>query len=329
MSLASRVTPHATANVLIGGETGTGKELIAHAIHFNGPRARAPFVDVNCAALPVHLVESELFGFEAGAFTDARTAKAGLLETANGGTLFLDEVGDLALDVQAKLLRAVDERRVRRLGATRSIPIDLRIIAASHVELGSAVAEGRFREDLFYRLNVFSIYLPPLRERGDDVLLLAEHFNTTLSQRHGVRPLVLDESARRLLLDHHWPGNIRELRNAIERSVLLGRCDALLSPRTESRQRAAGTLPFPADMDAIQQAAARGMLERCRGNKSAAATALGISRKRLYALLHAGPHPIPVVASPGGLRTPAFVQETVAGSAAARLDPLLWRTSGE
>ena len=287
---ASRIIPRGDATILISGETGTGKELLARAIHYNGPRAAAPFVEINCAALPPGLLEAELFGYEKGAFTDARTAKPGLFESANGGTLLLDEAGELPLELQAKLLTVLQGRTVRRLGSVRPLPIDVRIIAATHVDLARAVREGRFRQDLFYRLSVVPLHLPPLRERGKDVLVLAEHFLKTLSRSYGLEPPQLGRDGEAALLGHDWPGNVRELRNAIERALLLGGSEVrpeelfLASPVAE----AAGDgspLPFPARLDEIERAAARLMLDRVDGNKSLAAETLGISRSRLYRLL--------------------------------------------
>ena len=287
---ASRVIPREVATVLITGETGTGKELLAEAIHTNSPRADRPFIAVNCAAIPATLLEAELFGFEAGAFTDARAAKPGLFEAANGGTLFLDEIGDLPLDLQAKILRVLEDHTVRRLGSVRPIALDVRLIAATYARLDLAVAQGRFRQDLFYRLHVVPIHLPPLRERGEDVLLLAEHFLRVLSARHDLRPPRLNERFRSALLAHDWPGNIRELRNTIERALLLsdGALDAahLLTSASQAASHAAGKLPFPATLDAISQAAVRMAMEATGGNKKAAADLLGISRTRLYRLLN-------------------------------------------
>jgi DNA-binding NtrC family response regulator len=286
---AARVIPHHRASVLITGETGTGKELVAQAIHYNSSRALGAFVDVNCAAIPANLIESELFGYERGAFTDARSAKPGLFEAADGGTLFLDEIGHLPLSVQGKLLKALEEKRVRRLGSLQSRTVDLRIIAATHVDLAAAVQGGEFREDLYYRLTIIPIHLPPLRERGDDVLLIAQHFLDKLSEQYGLAPPVLDEKVRNLLLSYSWPGNVRELRNALERALLLGggrldRTDLFYDVPVRGTARA-GSLPFPATLAEIEKGSARLMVERFDGNKSAAATALGISRSRLYRLL--------------------------------------------
>jgi two-component system response regulator HydG len=320
LELTARIIPHGDANVLITGETGTGKELIAQAIHHNGPRSSRTLVEINCAALPANLVEAELFGYEAGAFTDARVAKAGLFEVANGGTLFLDEVAELPMELQAKLLRVLDERRVRRLGATHPLTVDVRVIAATHVDLASAVLERRFREDLFYRLNVVAVHLPPLRERGEDVLLLAEHFARVFGSRGRGRRLVLDTAMKTVLMSHRWPGNVRELRNAIERATLLGPSSIFQPDVAQAEAPVNQSIPFPADMESIQQAAARAMLSRHRGNKSAAAAALGISRKRLYTLLHSsdgGSLPHAALSRPTGL--PSFVQE----AAPATGDPLI------
>jgi DNA-binding NtrC family response regulator len=284
---AARAIPADRATVLLTGETGTGKELIAQAIHYNGARAANPFVEINCSALPATLLEAELFGYEKGAFTDARTAKPGLFEAAHGGTLFLDEIGELRLDLQAKLLRALEERSVRRLGGIQSRPVDVRIIAATHVHLPTAVEGGDFRSDLFYRLNVVTIHLPPLRRRGADVLLLARHFLRTIAEEYGLEPPELDREAAESLLRRPWPGNVRELRNAMERGVVLGgptltEDDLFAEPTVAMEDH---PLPFPATIEEIEIAAARAALARHRGNKSAAARALGISRSRLYRLL--------------------------------------------
>jgi DNA-binding NtrC family response regulator len=284
---ASKVIPRGSATVLITGETGTGKELLAQAIHYNGPRASEPFVEVNCTALPESLLEAELFGYERGAFTDAHTSKPGLFEAAHGGTLFLDEIGDLTLTVQAKLLKALEEKRVRRIGSLKAAEVDVRIIAATHVDLALAVRERRFREDLFYRLNVLPIHLPALRERGADVVRLAEHFLAEACDEYEVPRIQLDEPTRQAIARHAWPGNVRELRNAVHRAVLLG--DGTLRPEelllSRSGVQASGELPFPAPIREIEVAAARLAVDRTGGNKRAAAELLGISRTRLYRLL--------------------------------------------
>jgi DNA-binding NtrC family response regulator len=213
--------------VLITGETGTGKELVAHALHYGGSRAAGPFVKLNCAALPAQLVESELFGHERGAFTDARARKQGLLEAADGGTMFLDEVAELELGAQAKLLRVLDEKVARRLGSVRDYQTNARIIAATNRALESELQEGRFRADLYFRLRILELHVPPLRERNGDVLLLARHFLGVHGARYGKPGLRMSEEAERMLLGHRWPGNVRELRNVIEQVVLLARHDVI------------------------------------------------------------------------------------------------------
>jgi DNA-binding NtrC family response regulator len=285
---AARTLAFADATVLITGDTGTGKELLARALHYGGRRATAPFVELNCAALPATLLESELFGHERGAFTDAKTAKPGLFEVANGGTLFLDEIDSLAVELQSKLLRALDQKEVRRLGATASRVIDVRIIAATNADLIRAVQTRQFREDLFYRLNVVTLELPPLRARGDDVLLLAEHFLHRFCAQYGIAEPPLSADTRRQLQTHPWPGNIRELRNVVERTLLL-------SPPGEFRLEAFTTvtaaaprgsdLPFPTTLAELQRAAAQAMLDLTGGNRSEAARRLGVSRSRLQRLL--------------------------------------------
>jgi DNA-binding NtrC family response regulator len=244
--------------------------------------------------VPAGLIESELFGHERGAFTDARTAKPGLFEAADGGTLFLDEIGDLPLVLQGKILKALEEKQVRRVGAVRGREVDVRIIAATHVDLAQAVRRGEFREDLYYRLSVIPIHLPPLRERGDDVVLIAEHFLRSLGGQYGIDPPSISPEIRRALLTHPWPGNVRELRNSIERALLLG--EHALDPAdlfpaaapSGEGHPGGGVLPFPATLTDIVRSAAVAMTERMDGNKSAAAEALGISRSRLYRLLEGG-----------------------------------------
>ena len=288
---AARVLPHADATVLITGETGTGKELLARALHYGGPRAAAPFIELNCAAIPAQLLESELFGHERGAFTDAKTAKPGLFEAADGGSLLLDEINRLAPELQSKLLRALEEKTTRRLGATTTRRVDVRIIAATNADLATEVREGRFREDLFYRLNVVSLHLPALRERGDDALLLAAEFIKRFSAQYGLPEPPLSPDVGRALLGHAWPGNVRELRNAIERALLLsppGQLDLRELTPVAPPTVAAGDLPFPARLAEIVRAAARAMLDATQGNRSEAARRLGISRSRLQRLLDGG-----------------------------------------
>jgi transcriptional regulator with PAS, ATPase and Fis domain len=291
LAVAARIIPRGSATVLLTGETGTGKELLAQAIHYNGPRKENPFVELNCSAIPANLLESELFGHERGAFTDARRAKPGLFEVAHGGTLFLDEIGELPFELQGKLLKVLEDKRVRRVGGTRSQEVDIRIIAATNRDLAAEVAEGSFREDLYYRLSVIPIHLPALRERGDDILLLAEHFIDALSQAYDIPRPELSRDLKDRLLTHSWPGNVRELRNSIERALLLseeGKLrseDLFMETSAKATSMGGGVIPFPAPMEAIELAAVRAMLERTGGNKSAAARRLAISRSRLHRAL--------------------------------------------
>jgi DNA-binding NtrC family response regulator len=273
--------------VLVLGETGAGKEVVARALHFSGARRDKPFVELNCAALPAQLLESELFGHERGAFTDARKRKLGLVETAEGGTLFLDEIGDMDLGLQAKLLKLLEEKTVRRLGSVREQRVSVRIVAATHRPLEALVREGRFRADLYYRLCVVQLVLPPLRERGDDILLLADHFLALQAARYGKPAPALSPAARAALLAHAWPGNVRELRNAIEQAVLLSR-DAALQPEhfsllgnpvppasPSAAEPAAATLPEIERQTLLRALQAHGW------NVSRAARTLGISRDTL------------------------------------------------
>lgn len=287
--LALRGSP---ANVLIRGESGTGKDVVARAIHARGPRRSSPFIAVNCTALPESLVESELFGHERGAFTDAREAKRGLFELAHGGTLFLDEVGDMPRTGQAKLLQVMETHTLRRVGGIRDIPVDVHVIAATHRDLEAAVADGSFREDLFYRLNVVPILVPPLRERRDDVAPLAHHFLDLLVKELRIPARHLTPDALRALEGHDWPGNARQLRNVLERILLLQDNDVidLGSLPAEIRGGADGAPPpsgaflLPADgvdLEAVEQDLIQQALERCGGNKSQAARLLGLTRDTL------------------------------------------------
>ena len=286
---ARRVAKHGEVTVLIQGETGTGKELVARAIHEHSPRHAKPFIAVNCAAIPRELMESELFGHERGAFTDAHAAKPGLFEEAHTGTLFLDEIGNMPLPLQGKLLRALEERKIRRLGSVTSMDVDVRFIAATHVDIQRAVTANEFREDLYYRLNVVPITLPPLRERGEDTILLARHFATELAERYALPVPSFGPEALTTLRSNTWPGNVRELRHAIERALLLSPEGTLGTSHLKVAPRAAaptsGVLPFPATLEQITTAAAQAMVTKLDGNKSGAARMLGVSRSRLQRLL--------------------------------------------
>ncbi len=287
--LIRRVADSST-NVLITGESGTGKELVAKAIHYNSERRDAPFVPVNCAAIPDTLLESELFGHTKGAFTDAKSDKRGLFEEASGGTLFLDEISELPLMLQAKLLRAIQEREIRRVGATRAVPVDVRIIAATNLALADEVKAKRFREDLYYRLNVIEIRMPPLRDRREDIPLLVDAFLRKCAEAGQKEPHAMSESALALLMDYPWPGNVRELENVIERAVTLARGEKILpqdlppavqGARGERRvldEAAERTLP----LQEVEQEYIQRILEKTGGNKYQAAQVLGIDRKTLY-----------------------------------------------
>jgi DNA-binding NtrC family response regulator len=288
LSQARQVAAHRDVTVLLGGETGTGKELLARAIHYESPRARAPFVEVNCAAIPATLLESELFGHERGAFTGAVNTRRGLFELAHAGTIFLDELGHLPLELQPKLLRALESRTIRRVGGQELRPVDVRVISATHVDLARAVRDGTFREDLYYRLNVVTLVLPPLRERGSDIELLAEAFLAQLSRVYELPPPPLTVEARAALRSLSWPGNVRELRNAIERGLVLSPRGTLLLGevlRAPVVVQDGERVPFPATLQEITRAAALAMLDLTNGNKSLAARRLGISRPRLQRIL--------------------------------------------
>ncbi len=241
----AQAAPSSTT-VLIRGESGTGKELVAHALHYNSPRAEKPFIKVSCGALPENLIESELFGYEPGAFTDARHQKKGRFELAHGGTLFLDEVGELSPATQVKLLRVLQEREFERLGGVSPVKVDVRLLAATHRDLEAAVRAGTFREDLYYRLHVFEVFMPPLRERQADILLLADHFVEKVASAQGKDVRRISTSAIDMLTAYHWPGNVRELENAIERAVLVcegGVIHAHHLPPSLQTAEVSGTLP--------------------------------------------------------------------------------------
>jgi DNA-binding NtrC family response regulator len=288
------------ASVLITGESGTGKELVARALHAHSPRANHPFVAVNCAAIPETLLESDLFGYKRGAFTDAKTDKAGLFVEANGGTIFLDEIGELPLTLQPKLLRALQEREIRPLGGTKSERVDIRLITATNRHLEKRLKEGRFREDLFYRLNVIHIHLPPLRDRAEDVLPLAEHFLTRSAERAGKPLRSFKETAKKLLLAHAWPGNVRELENVVERAVALAEGDIVtpedLPPalrERKSQDRLTSALMQGLTLEELERQYIQRVLEAEGGNKTRAAQRLGLDRKTLYRKLeeYAAPSP--------------------------------------
>jgi Nif-specific regulatory protein len=273
--------------VMLRGESGTGKGLIAHAIHLNSPRAKRPFVTVSCAALPIDLIESELFGYEKGAFTGADALKKGRLELANGGTLFLDEVGELPPAVQVKLLRVLQEREFERLGGSHTIPLDVRVLAATNRNLDKAVAAGAFREDLYYRLNVFPIFVPPLRERKADVLLLADHFLEKFAREQGKTVARISTPAIDMLMSYHWPGNVRELSNAIERAVVICEGGVLHShhlPPTLQTAESSGTasnLSLKEMVEAVEKDALQDALKSARGNRATAARLLRTTRRIL------------------------------------------------
>jgi len=278
-------------SVLISGETGTGKEIAAQALHQASHRSGGPFVALNCAALPESLLASELFGHVKGAFTDAKTAHRGLFQQAEQGTLFLDEIGALPLELQPKLLRALQERRVRPVGGEGEIAVDVRIIAATNRDLESAVEEGRFREDLFFRVNVVHIEMPPLRSRGNDLLLLAQHFVREFAGRSGKRVIGLSSAAAQRLLDYSWPGNVRELKNCIERAVALTDYDHLSVDDLPERVRdyrpshvlvISETPSELASMDEVERRYILRVLQAVGGNRTQAAKILGIDRKTLY-----------------------------------------------
>lgn len=294
--------------VLIHGETGTGKELVARALHFGGARAQAPFVELNCGALPQHLVEAELFGYERGAFTDARERKTGLVEAAQDGTLFLDEIGEADAGTQVKLLKLLEDRRFRRLGSSRELQVNVRIVAATHRSLEQMVREGRFRADLYFRLRIVELTVPPLRERGSDIPQLARHFLAHHAQRYRRAAPRLDAEALDLMGRHAWPGNVRELRNAMEQALLLARgADigrrelAFLDLDARSAPASSG-LPESLNLEQHERALIQEALDRTAGNVSQAARLLGISRDTLrYRLERHGMAAEAAPTRPGGL----------------------------
>ena len=284
--------------VLIRGESGTGKELVANAIHFNSRRASKPFVTLNCAALPEALIESELFGHEKGAFTGAIEQRIGKFESAHGGTLFLDEIGTLNLTAQAKLLRVLQERAFERIGGHRTIRVDVRIIAATNKDLEKSIGEGTFREDLYYRLNVFPIFMPPLRERKTDILLLADHFVEKYIRKHGKDVRRISTPAIDMLVQYHWPGNVRELENCMERAVLLSNDRVIHSthlPPTLQTGKESGTIPavsFERTMKAFEKELIIDALKNSSGNMAEAARLLKTTERVVsYSVRRLGIYP--------------------------------------
>jgi DNA-binding NtrC family response regulator len=299
LSLAAKVAESEVSSVLLQGESGTGKDLVAKAIHYGSQRNEGPFVAINCAALPATLIESELFGYEKGAFTDAKVRKEGLFEQAEGGTLLLDEIGEVELSLQAKLLRVLEEGTFRRVGGLKDIPLDVRVLGASNRDLKTESETGRFRLDLYYRLSIIQIDIPPLRERGDDVLLLSQHYIDTLGAKLRRRQITgLSPEATAVFRKYHWPGNVRELRNVIERALILEDADQitteylpgglLLSPATEQSSHGtndgAARFILPNEgisLDDAELSFVRQAMDRSGGNQTRAAELLGISRDQL------------------------------------------------
>lgn len=277
------------ANVLITGENGTGKDVVAHALHQLSDRARKPFVNIDLGCIPENLFESELFGYEKGAFTDARNAKEGRIETADGGTLFLDEIGNLNLPMQQKLLTVIEKRETQRIGSNKVSHVDVRILAATNAHLREKVGEGAFRQDLFYRLNTIELHLPPLRDRGEDIVLLAEYFLKIYSGKYSVGDVVLGASAKQKLLKHTWPGNVRELQHCIERAIVLGDKTELAAEdiRLEDSVVASGTSSGSIKVDSLnlqtlEREAIKRAISLSNGNLTQAAELLGITRFALY-----------------------------------------------
>ena len=289
LALVQRVSG-SLVSVLVTGESGTGKELVARALHYNSERAQAPFVAVNLAALPANLIESELFGHKKGAFTDARADRVGLFEEASGGTIFLDEIGEMALELQAKLLRVLQEGEIRPVGATGVLKVDVRVVAATNRDLEEMLAEGTFREDLYYRLNVIEVSLPPLRQRPDDIIPLAEHLLAQSAARSNApRPARLSPGAQRVLLGYHWPGNVRELGNVLERGMALCQGDEIqvedLPPQVREQREnhfLAAAVERHMTLDDLEREYIERVLADEGGNKTRAAQRLGLDRKTLY-----------------------------------------------
>jgi DNA-binding NtrC family response regulator len=301
-ALLERVAASPASTVLLTGETGTGKDLVAKAIHYHSDRASRPFVNITCSALPEQLLESELFGHERGAFTDARQQKRGLFETADGGTVFLDEIGEMTPGLQSKLLRFLEEKTFKRVGGLNDIRVDVRVIAATNRNLEDEVKAGKFREDLFYRLQVMPILLPPLRERRGDVLQLANFYINRYNSEFRKRVKGLTADAQALLEQYRWPGNVRELRNAIERAMLLADKDRLAPDdfTTLSRTTQTATFRLPPDgvnLEEVERQLLVQALDRCHGNQTRAGALLGINRDQVryriekFGLTRAGAQP--------------------------------------
>ena len=290
--IIERVAP-TNATVLISGRTGTGKEIVARSIHSNSTRASKPFVDINCSALPEQLIESELFGYEKGAFTGATQTKKGLLETAHSGTIFLDEVQALKSDLQAKLLRVLQERVIRQVGGRENKEIDVRVVAATNQDLVEAMRRGEFREDLYYRLNVVNIRLPELRERREDIPLLIDYFLKLYAETNRQETRHFSNEAMRLLLSSEWPGNVRELENAVEHALAIGAGSTLripdLPPHISGFVGEIGTQEFAGEARSLREVERRHILrvlEETGGNHAHAAQVLGIDRRTLYRKLN-------------------------------------------
>ena len=273
------------ANILILGENGTGKDLVARSLRFFSPRQQAPFVTIDLGSVPESLFESELFGYEKGAFTDARKAKAGRMEVASGGTLFLDEIGNLSLSMQSKLLTAIEKRQISRLGSTRALPIDVRLICATNANIREMVENGQFRQDLLYRINTIEIHIPPLRERGEDIVLLAEFFLKKFAHKYKKEVQGLTREAKQKLMRYPWPGNVRELQHAMERAVILSKAawlkpnDFMLTPQPEKKK---SELEEILNLEQLELNAIKRALKLRHGNVSEAAELLGITRYALY-----------------------------------------------
>jgi DNA-binding NtrC family response regulator len=281
ISLANQVAA-TNSTILIYGETGTGKDLIAQAIHYNSARSEAPFIPVNCAALPEQLIESELFGYVKGAFTGALQNKRGLFEEAAGGTLFLNEISEIPLRVQAKLLQVLENQQIRRLGQSRSITVDVRILAATNIDLEDAVRKGNFRKDLFYRVNVFPIIVPPLRERKEDIPLLIRYFLDKFCPSMNKNITTISEEAIEILSQYSYPGNVRELENIIQRSVIMAKGSALLPHHLPSALRKSSSYYEAESLAEMERKMIEATIKKCRGNLIKTSHRLGISRTTLW-----------------------------------------------